>query len=69
MLQLGEGFSAPTEENKKDKIVVEFIKQVQHNIGRTASAIQIDVMNRAIPIIKKFYTSSLKQNNIDNILS
>jgi len=48
LLQLGENFSMPT--NKKDNVVIEFIKSIECNTKFDIDT-QLNIRNRAIPLI------------------
>ena len=69
LLQLGEGFSVPINDNNKNKILIEFIKYIEHNIWRATSAVQMDVRNKAVSLLKNFYSSSIQHKDLDNIIS
>jgi len=49
LLQLGENFSMLT--NKKDNVVIEFIKSIECNTNKFDIDTQLNIRNRAIPLI------------------
>jgi len=62
LLQLGENFSMPT--NRKENVVIEFIKSIECNTNKFNIDTQLNIRNRAIPLISSLpYLLSNNQLN------
>lgn len=66
LLQLGENFCLPT--NNEQKIVTEFIKCVDHNTNGLPSHLRLTVRNRVTPILYNLSNYSFKYTSLDRQL-
>ena len=57
LLQLGEKFNLPINQDNKKKVLVEFIKHIENGITDRPKNIVNFVRNNSIPILNRFYNN------------